>query len=292
VHVVIAVDWGSSHFRVYRLNESYDTVGERRSNAGAAGLKPFQFRSEFLTEVGDWLCDGETRILMCGMVGSKSGWTEVPYVPLPAGIEEICRGVVSLNMPELDVRVVPGLMGSDVAGIIEVMRGEETEIMGAGRSTGGMLVLPGTHTKWVRLAGTKIASFSTYMRGELFGALRTGTMLAHSMAGEDDGSGFEKGVQRAQESGGVSHHLFGIRSSVLFGELRAESAVSYLSGLLIGHEVKDAIRETHSVHLIGEAPLCALYARAITICGGSATTEPEGAAIRGLIQIAKRLKWS
>jgi len=292
---MIVVNWGSSHFRAYRLNPSYDTVDERASSAGAAAIRRSQFRSALLTEVGEWVRDGETRILMCGMVGSRFGWTEVPYVPLAAGIEEICHGVVSLDLPDLDVRIVPGLLGSDVSGIAEVMRGEETEIMGCVEfADDGMLVLPGTHTKWVTRCRPKIASFSTYMTGELFSAVRVGTMLAQSMVG-DDGSGFESGVERAQEPGSLAHHLFGIRSSVLLGDLRPEAAASYLSGLLIGHEVKDQIDpndQTRGVHLIGEARLCSLYARAIVMCGGSATTEPDGAALRGLMQIAGRLKWN
>jgi 2-dehydro-3-deoxygalactonokinase len=290
---MIVVNWGSSRFRAYRLNPNDDAVDERTSSAGAAAMKPSQFHSTLLAEVGEWVRDGETRILMCGMVGGRSGWAEVPYVPLVAGIEEICQGVVSLGVPELDVRIVPGLLGSDSSGIVDVMRGEETEIMGCAEPSEHLtLVLPGTHAKWVRLNGPNIASFSTYMTGELFGAVRSGTILAQSLAGEDDGSGFEKGVERAQEPGALSHHLFGIRSSVLLGELRREAASSYLSGLLIGHEVKDGMDQRRGVHLIGEPRLCSLYARAIVLCGGSATIEPEGAAVRGLTKIARRLQWN
>lgn len=287
---MIIVNWGSSNFRAHRINADYTTIAERSSARGASKVQAGQFHEALVEEVGDWIQDGERRVLMSGMIGSQYGWKETPYVSLPAGLDEICGGVVAFNSGELNVSIVPGLVGKDMSNTAEVMRGEEAEIVGCHNlSEHRNIGLPGTHTKWVEMDGEKLATFSTYMTGELFHAIRSATVLAKSISADGDDSGFDRGVMRTREQGGLLHHLFGIRSMVLTGILREEAAGYYLSGLLIGHEIKDAVQKSMSVHLVGDGRLCALYARAISLYGGSSTIEPEGAAMRGLVAIARRL---
>lgn len=289
---MIIVNWGSSNFRAQRLDANYMTIAERHSGRGASKVEAGLFHDVLVEEVGDWIHDGERRVLMSGMIGSRYGWKEAPYVSLPAGLEEICNGVVAFNSGELNICIVPGLVGKDASNTAEVMRGEETEIVGCNNlSEHKSIGLPGTHTKWVEMAGGRIVSFSTYMTGELFHVIRSTTVLARSISVPGDDSGFDRGVMRTKEQGGLLHHLFGVRSMVLTGSLREEAADSYLSGLLIGHEIKDAVRENAPVHLVGDARLCALYARAIFLYDGASTIEPEGAAMRGLVAIATRLPW-
>jgi 2-dehydro-3-deoxygalactonokinase len=132
------------------------------------------------------------------------------------------------------------------------------------------------------------------MTGELYGALSRNTILERTMTKGRavDEAAFRRGIARSAESGGLLHHLFGVRTLALMEQLSEDDSASYLSGLLIGHEVRAAIPSSGTVHLVGAAPLCTLYAQAIDACGGSATIEDEDAAARGLAAIARRLTWS
>ena len=135
--------------------------------------------------------------------------------------------------------------------------------------------------------------FQTCMTGDVFAALRRETILSklmHADASMDE-EGFLRGVERSADAGGMLHHLFGVRTLALMGNLREEAAASYLSGLLIGYEVRSMMPADAGVHLVGAAQLCRLYQRAIQACGGAATIEDEDAAARGLVAIGGRLDW-
>jgi 2-dehydro-3-deoxygalactonokinase len=247
-----------------------------------------------MAEVGDWVQAGERKVLMCGMVGGRLGWKEAPYVSLPATFDQVVDGVIRIGLDALDARIVPGLIGADEYGVPEVMRGEETELFGCGSELTSYthLCLPGTHTKWVRMESDRIADFSTSMTGDLYKAIRESTILRTSTQQEpNDGDAFLLGMARSKQTGELAHHLFGVRTLVLTGAMRESSASSYLSGLLIGHEVKVMTREGESVHLIGDPALCLLYATALREFGVNASVEPAGAALRGLVRIAARLAW-
>jgi 2-dehydro-3-deoxygalactonokinase len=296
---MIAINWGTSNFRAYKLDSTGNVEAEKSSARGAVHIPPGQFPNALMDEVGDWVRTGETRILMCGMVGARNGWKEAPYVPLPASLDQVAAGVipVELDTPaskKLDARIVPGLAGEDEHGVPEVMRGEETEIFGSKSepATGTQLCLPGTHTKWVRMQVGKVAAFSTSMTGDLYKAIREGTILRTCTQNEPtDGDAFLLGVSRSKEDGALAHHSFGVRTLVLTGKLHESSASSYLSGLLIGHEVKAMSRTAEPVHLIGDTALCSLYARALHEFGVASSVEPAGAALRGLLRIAGSLQW-
>ena len=291
---MIAINWGTSNFRAYKLDAGGRVEGEKSSGRGAVQVAPGGFPDALMGEVGDWVRDGETRVLMCGMVGARNGWKEAGYVAVPATFEQVVHGVIRVEVDSVDVRIVPGLIGADECGVPEVMRGEETEIFGCTSELAGYsyLCLPGTHTKWVRMEGGEIASFSTSMTGDLYKAVREGTILRTSTQHEpnDDGA-FLSGVARSRESGDLGHHLFGVRTLVLTGKMQEQSASSYLSGLLIGHEVKAMTQAGNRVHLVGDSALCMLYANALRESQVESTVEPAGAALRGLVRIAGRLAW-
>jgi 2-dehydro-3-deoxygalactonokinase len=257
------------------------------------------FGQALRAEVGDWLADGETHILLCGMVGSRQGWLEADYLPCPAGIDDLATALLPVPFPEAQVWLVPGVRGSDDAGVPEVMRGEETAAMGILDACDDALVcFPGTHSKWLQLSDGRINSFTTFMTGELYGAVRNGTILGRMMTqGESEaasiaGTAFLDGVARAGQPGGLLHHLFGVRTLGLMGRLGEEDAASYLSGLLIGHEARAAMQGHAVVHLVGSAALCGLYAHAIHACGGEAEIENEDAAALGLAAIGRRVHWN
>lgn len=291
---MIAVDWGTSNFRAYKVDAQGRVEAEKSSSRGAVSVPAGGFQDALVAEVMEWLDAGDNRVLMCGMVGARRGWKEVPYLAVPASFEQVAKGVVKLDVQGMDARIVPGLIGEDSNGVPDVMRGEETEIFGCATEVEKNVhfCLPGTHTKWVRVEEGRVGAFSTSMTGDLFRAIRESTIL-HSVAqhAPDDEDAFLRGVARARQDGELGHQLFGVRTLVLTGKMNETSASSYLSGLLIGREVKEMARKDDDIHLIGEAALCVLYQEALREFGVSSTIEPEGAALRGLLRIAGSITW-
>jgi 2-dehydro-3-deoxygalactonokinase len=293
---LIAVDWGTSNFRAFRLDAEGAVSARRSSPQGILSVGNGNFEEFLRTEIGPWLAEGEKKVLLCGMIGSRQGWVEVEYLPCPAGISDLANAVVQVPFSGAEVRLVPGVMGSDAAGVPEVMRGEETAAMGILDAYGGagLVCFPGTHSKWVQLSECKIKSFTTSMTGEIYSAVRKCTILGRMMTSDTavDKSAFHGGVVRSADPGGLLHHLFGVRTLALMGQLKEEASASYLSGLLIGHEVRAAMVTGEVVHLAGTEMLSGLYAQAIEACGGGAKVENEDAAALGLAAIGRRLNWT
>ncbi len=290
---MIVVDWGTSSFRAYRI--AHGSIVARHETAdGILHVPAGGFADILRRAVGPWLQAGETRILMAGMVGSRQGWREAPYLPCPAGPDDLARALVAVPFEGAAVRIVPGLVGADPGGVPEVMRGEEVQLAGVLADIGGeaMACLPGSHSKWAEIQGGRIARFTTHLTGEAFAAVRGHTILGRMMQeGPTDAEAFLRGVVRSGEPGGLLHHLFGVRTLGLLGRLADADAASYLSGLLIGHEVRAAAPQG-MVHLIGAAALCSLYATAIAQCGAEARAIGVDAAAAGLALIAERAAWT
>ncbi|MCW3474245.1 2-dehydro-3-deoxygalactonokinase [Limobrevibacterium gyesilva] len=292
---MIGVDWGTSSFRAFRLAADGRILGRRSTPRGILHVEGGRFADALLAEIGPWLAEGERRVLLSGMIGSRQGWVEAPYLPCPAGAAELAAALAPVPFDAAQVLLVAGLSDADDSGTPEVMRGEETQIVGAMQALDGdgLACLPGSHSKWARIAAGRIAAFRTYLSGEAFAALRSGTILGRMMQdGPTDPAAFDRGVARSGDYGHLLHHLFGVRTLGLFGRLSEHESASYLSGLLIGHEVRAARPQGLTVHLIGAAPLCALYARAIAACGGEAVLQDEDAAARGLSLIARSAQWN
>jgi 2-dehydro-3-deoxygalactonokinase len=293
---MIGIDWGTSSLRAFRLNAEGRVLERREAARGILTVEGGRFAEEFLRHAGDWLADGESRVLLSGMIGSRQGWREAPYLPCPAGPAEIAGALVPIPFEGAQLRLVPGLSHHDAAGTPEVMRGEETQLAGVLDAIGeaGTVCLPGTHSKWAAIETGFIAGFATYLSGETFAALRGHTILGRMMQdAPTNPAAFDRGVARSADPGHLLHHLFGVRTLGLFGRLGETEAASYLSGLVIGHEVRAALPAgSVHVHLIGAASLCALYARAIAACGRESTIHDEDAAARGLARIAREAAWT
>lgn len=293
---MIAVDWGTSNFRAFQLDADGTILSRHSSPRGILQVEGGQFAEALRAEIGEWLANGEHRVLLCGMIGSRQGWVEANYLPCPAGISDLAHAVTQIPFAGADVRLIPGVSGNDPNGIPEVMRGEETQAASLLESSANnsLVCFPGTHSKWIHLRDHKIASFITSMTGELYAVLRNHTILGRTMTTNNavDNAAFLQGVARSENSGGLLHHLFGVRTLTLMDRLQETASASYLSGLLIGHEVRAAMPHAQHVHLVGAAPLCSLYAQAIAAIGGSATVEEDDAAARGLAAIGRRLKWN
>ncbi|SFV17166.1 2-dehydro-3-deoxygalactonokinase [Methylobacterium sp. 174MFSha1.1] len=294
---MIAVDWGTSSARAYRLAPDGAVLARREGAGGILRVPEGGFPAALTDMVGEWLAAGETRVLLSGMVGSRQGWQEAPYLACPAGLDALAAALVAVPFAGATVRLVPGLSAEDAAGTPEVMRGEEVQVFGAlAGAEDALICLPGSHAKWVRVAGGRISGFTTTMTGEAFAALSGHTILGRMMTGPAEvGPAFEAGVARSAEGGGLLHHLFGTRALGLFGRLAPEDAASYLSGLLIGHDVAAAMTEPSLVRpivqLLGSGPLMALYGRAIALKGGQAVAGDPDAAARGLALIGERTEW-
>jgi 2-dehydro-3-deoxygalactonokinase len=294
---MIGVDWGTTRLRAFRIAPDGSIRDRRNALRGIQAIPDGRFAEALREEIGPWLAAGEEHVLLSGMVGSRQGWKEAPYVACPAGTAELAAGVTDIAFDWARVKLVPGVSGVDESGIAEVMRGEETEIIGvlADFPAGGIACLPGTHSKWAQVSNGRITGFATHMTGESFAALRGHTILARMMQdGPTDGAPFDQGVARSGEPGGLLHHVFGVRAEALAGRLPDADAGAYLSGILIGHEVRAALAATPGavVHVIGAPDLTRLYSRAIEACGGFPERHDGEAAARGLALIGAQTTWS
>ena len=288
---MIGIDWGTSSFRAVRLQGQ--AVTDRRDlPLGILRVPPGGFADAVRGAIAPWLADGETRVLVSGMAGSRQGWQEAPYLPCPADAAGLAAALAPVPFDGAQILLVPGL--SVPGNPPEVMRGEETQLAGALAAIGqdGLACLPGSHSKWARIERGSIAGFATHLTGEAFAALRDHTILGRMVqpGAAPDPASFDQGVARSAQPGGLLHHLFGVRTLGLFDRL--PNPESYLSGLLIGHEVRAAAPGSQTVHLIGEARLCALYARAVAHCGGSAVIVTGDAAAAGLALIGEHAAWT
>jgi len=294
LHLMIAIDWGTSSFRAYRVAADGAVLDKRSAPLGIMQVEGRRFAEALDSQIADWLEPGAGPVLMSGMIGSRQGWKEAPYVACPAGPEDIAQRLLEVSWGAgRRAWIAPGLSSRDAAGVPDVMRGEETQILGVldQLPASAWICLPGTHSKWVEVREQRIARFSTHMTGEVFAVMKAHSILGRMFAGSaTDLAGFDAGVQRARDPGGLLHHLFGVRARGLFGELADQSAASYLSGLLIGHELL-SISGAHAeqVYLLGSPELTQLYQRALEQLERRSTTLDPDAAVRGLSRLAQHL---
>ncbi len=292
---LVALDWGTSNLRAYRLGDGGAVLESRAAAGGVMAVQERRFETALRALCGDWV-DGRAPLIASGMIGSRQGWQEAPYVACPAGLEQ---AAARLERVALDggasLHIVPGLRCVGTDGQHDVMRGEETQLWGAGLAPGSVAVLPGTHAKWAWLgAAGEIASFQTYMTGELFGLCTKHGILGRLMRFEQGAPLSEAAFQRGTrlglaEHGNATHVLFAARTAGLMGELAPEALPDFLSGLLIGIEIGSATRRAkpRELTLIGDDALCARYAAALACAGIQATRAPDEATTQGQWRVAE-----
>jgi 2-dehydro-3-deoxygalactonokinase len=297
---LIALDWGTSSLRAWRLSETGAVLQFRQQGWGIMHLPEGGFAAAFAAITHDWMQPGEAvAAIACGMVGSRQGWREAPYVPTPAGLEQLSANLLTLEAgPGIKLHLVPGVLETNDPLAPDVMRGEETQAMGAAGRLGGdaLLVMPGTHSKWARLRGEALNSFRTMMTGELFALLRQHSILGRGQAEapavtqDAKDAAFRSGVLAGQTHG-ASARLFSTRALTLTGQLELGCALDYLSGLLIGEELRAAAPDLASaarIAITGDAALCERYARAFTLVGAAEPERIPDTALDGLLRIATR----
>lgn len=294
----IAGDWGTSRLRLYLC----DTGGHVLARSEGEGASVADCAGRFAAAVASWdKAHGALPAVLSGMVGSTIGWREVPYLKCPARPVTIAGAALRFEADGRAIAILPGLSCVGKTGAPDVMRGEETQILGAlrlhphlakGRHT---ICLPGTHTKWVTVTDDAVSLFQTALSGELFELLRRHSVLARDAAPLQESSvdaqnpAFALGLEFARRNARADllHLLFSARSRVVTGEMAKASAASYLSGLVLGKDVAAALTLldlTGPVQLICTPALAALYAKALSAYDlDSAVIDGDRAALAGLV---------
>lgn len=292
---LIAIDWGTTSFRAWALGPGGNVLAEKREGPGVLAVPDGDFDLAFEDALAQWLQPG-IPVIAAGMITSRNGWVETPYLPLPLDAASLAGALVRYQTRK--GRVIHFVSGaaSDIQGNFpDVMRGEETEVIGQISSAGqdGLFILPGTHSKWVRVEAGRIVAFQTCMTGEAFAVLRRHSILGRLMApgpAELDIAAFTRGVEAAKLPGALMTRIFSARSLALFDRLKAGEIADYLSGLLIGDEICAGLLDAAAlpVTIIGRGDLAARYASAFGAFGLTAAVAAEGMNRRGLYDIAKR----
>jgi 2-dehydro-3-deoxygalactonokinase len=304
---LVALDWGTSTLRAYRLGAGGAVLERRALSAGIQRLRPgaaaapADFARAFTEACGDWRAAAPgAPALACGMVGSAQGWREVAYLDVPADPAALAGALARVDAPGGPLWIVPGLRAPGA--LPGVMRGEETQLAGIVHelpASGSCVVgLPGTHSKWARATDRRVVGFDTFMTGEVFEALATHTILARTLrlgAAPDLGA-FDRGVAVARSDegrGGLLSTAFSVRTLGLAGALGPEAQADYLSGLAVGHELRGLLElrpgllaGAARVVLAGAPALCERYRRALGLFGLPVPTIADGATERGLWGIA------
>lgn len=275
-HRILGIDWGTSNRRAYLVDAEGALVDSRADDQGMLAAGP-DFGASLAVLLADLKLDPGVPVLASGMIGSAQGWRETPYLDAAIALEDLPQHLVPVpvpgDAPGRSCLIVPGYRFDDVDGRIDVMRGEEMQLLGAvamGRRS-GWFVLPGTHSKWVRLEEGVIRHVSTFMTGELFATLGKQGTLAALMKGPDDDAAFMAGVDEARRRAVLTHALFGVRARAVTGGMPAAQVRSFVSGLLIGAELVAALDLTGpgrgKVTAIASAKLQGIYVTAAARLG-------------------------
>jgi len=292
----IAGDWGTSRLRLYLC----DAGGNVLARGEGEGASVPDCAGRFDAAVAAWdKAHGVLPAVLSGMVGSTIGWREVPYLKCPAMPSAIAAAALRFEAGERGIAILPGLTCRGKTGAPDVMRGEETQILGALRLHPNLakgrqiFCLPGTHAKWVAVTDGAVTLFQTALSGELFELLRRHSVLARDSANLQESSvdaqnpAFMLGLDFARQKADLLHLLFSVRSRVVTGEMAKSDAASYLSGLVLGKDIATAMALFQSdgpVQLICTPALAALYGKALSAYDGkSAVIDGDRAALAGLI---------
>ena len=290
---LIALDWGTSNLRASLLDGEGAVIETRCAAAGVMAVPERRFAQALLSLCGDWLqAHPHCACIASGMVGSRQGWVEAPYVDCPAALADAAARLVRVPFGDGPaLHIVPGLRCVGEDGQADVMRGEETQLWGAGLGAGSCCVLPGTHSKWAWLGdGDRVLRFQTHMTGEVYAVLTQHSILGRLMAfgGAFAPAAFDDGVRMGSEQHAhLLHALFAARTAGLMGRRAADELPDFLSGLLIGAEIASARGGgVDAVTLLGDGALCDRYARALGLAGVVVRRAASEATTRGQWRVA------
>ena len=273
-------------------------MAEKRSDDGLDASRVRGFAATLESHLAELGAPGNLPVIVCGMAGSRQGWVEANYVPVPADLSAILSGAVRIPGINRDVRIIPGL--SQSGGSPNVMRGEETQLLGAILSqnlSNGIIAMPGTHSKWVTLENGKAKHFATYLTGELYALLASQSILRHSIgdagaSASPDHPQFAEALDLMLSGERMLGELFGIRAAMLLEDLSPEGAAARLSGLLIGAEVAGARAKNEGrVTLVASGAMAALYGKALANAGLEFDRVDADEAVRKGLFVAASHTW-
>ncbi|MBN8991994.1 MAG: 2-dehydro-3-deoxygalactonokinase [Rhizobiales bacterium] len=293
-----AVDWGTSSFRLWLMNPAGDVLAERRSAEGMMAAAKAGFAAVLQSHLDAVSAAENLPVVICGMAGARQGWVEAGYIDTPAHLAAILQRAVPVSGQSRDIRILPGIAQRDPAAP-DVMRGEETQLLGALGAEGEALVcMPGTHSKWAQVRGGTVERFTTFMTGELFSAVSQATILSLAVANADeavDTAAFKSAVSAAFAApASAANLLFQVRSGqLLFGGGPA-AAREKISGTLIGLELAAGLAGHSSVRgvtLVASGRLQELYLSAFATLSVAVQSIDSDDAVRCGLALAAKTIW-
>lgn len=297
VPALLAVDWGTSSLRAFTLDRNGQVISRRQKALGIRSIKSGEFEKTFVENCLPLISDApETPVLMCGMVGSRLGWKETDYLECPTSLSALSEALQPLQTQIANISIVPGLVYRSRTGTIDVIRGEETQVLGTNLKSKKRksVCIPGTHSKWCNVESSTITAFTSYLTGELYEILCKNSVISQGIPRDSahDAAGFQEGLLRADIGGAMLHEIFGVRTAWLFDTFAPESLPSFLSGLLIGTEVKAALAHSNcDIELLAAGQIAENYQTACAFFGIDVEIRQiEHATTAGLWSIAKQGK--
>lgn len=294
----IGLDWGTSSLRAYLIDEQGKICQRVSSDQGLLAIKNNQFQQPLAEVLASLPGPGEygerTAILAAGMVTSRNGWLETPYVTCPASVEALAGELTPLDTEQYGrIWFMPGLCQASPSP--DIIRGEETQLAGLECPGKRVVIMPGTHSKWVRLVDGEVQQFSTYLTGDLFNAVRHHTILQAIPEGvwkmEDFKQGVKTGFDDYRRGRSLLSSLFQVRATTILATSTHTDSESYLSGLLMGTEIAEASATYYSSDtpylIIANQRLTELYTAALSLCGLRGESAGEDIAAKGLFKIAR-----
>ena len=268
---VLFIDWGTTNFRAHKYDLIKNKVISKiENNKGILNIKK---KSEFLHILNETLVklklSTKHYILLAGMVGSKKGLYEVPYIRIPTSLSNLSKKIITKSIQGIQINIIPGLVFRN-KNYYDVIRGEETLVIGAieklNIKQNCFLCCPGTHSKWIMIKNDIINSFSTYMTGDLYSAIKSNTILSQSLNEESEKFSiiyFKHGLKFIKKNKTIISIIFKIRTMDLFSQNKSFERKSFLSGLIIGLEMNEVLNKIKlfksRVVLIANGPLTKLY---------------------------------
>lgn len=301
---LISVDWGTTNLRASLLDHSGKITDQLTSDRGLLN-RPDNFQSYLGDLIQPWLTRfPSAKTVMSGMVGSPGGWLEVPHVPCPASPRSLATGARCIkNFGYGGAWILPGVAGRGAAGLHEVMRGEEVQFFGAQHICESRNLpqpqrwcFPGTHNKWIE-PGQDLTRFSTSMVGEIFDLIQHHSLLQQSLAAaqvearQDDSENLLRGLTVSQQPGGLMHHLFSVRTLQLSGAHEKHQGRSYLSGIIIGHDIAEQVSDADAcIGIVASPALGNRYHLALTTLGYQCfVIDAQEATAQGAHMVAQHL---
>ncbi len=288
-----AVDWGSSSFRAWLFDHSGQVLDTISDAGGIKFIEGKEFQAALSDRIGHWLSPND-RVLLSGMITSRSGWIESEYLPCPVDLGNLLLHSKQLPSNNIDYIFLPGVSQSNPP---DVMRGEELQMLGATASNSQhVFIIPGTHSKWASVSNRMIDFFKTIPTGELFDVILRHTLLGELTTEDESGdteqeTAFEQGVIHGFESNTLVSDLFTTRSAVLLELTTDTSARHWLSGLLIGNEISEGMSRMNAggitPEIIGSASLCEKYLTAFRHLSLDVRLADINATVRGFQEIIR-----